>query len=291
MTSERPLVFHITTVRNIALSNPPHLKKSVRNCWSNPKRRLLCNGMPISWDHLKELYTKNRAQADDTGLALKFEHIHLTSYSKMRVDLAAQVLSNSVAKELLCLLAKRHRIYFAEIFDRFFDCLNSSSLSAGKRSRNPFRSPYRSGTDWKLKWLTDVFLPYLDEWENCVYEREGFDKSQRSMMLLSKETRQSLKVTVMSFVELVQYLSFTIPGVTVFLGNRICQDPLENFFGQQRQRGRANGNPSSSEFIHNTQALRIVSNTFPSMSSQIQILKLSHIAVSFLAVQLSNFLF
>lgn len=51
--------------------------------------------MPISWDHLKELYTKNRAQANDTGLALipkiKFEHIHLTSYSKMRVDLAAQV--------------------------------------------------------------------------------------------------------------------------------------------------------------------------------------------------------
>ena len=36
--------------------------------------------MPISWDHLKELYTKNRAQADDTGLALipklKFEHIY-----------------------------------------------------------------------------------------------------------------------------------------------------------------------------------------------------------------------
>ena len=39
---------------------------------------------------------------------------------------------------------------FAEMFDRFFDCLNSSSLSAGKRSRNPFRSPYRSGNDWKL---------------------------------------------------------------------------------------------------------------------------------------------
>ena len=54
-----------------------------------------CNGMDISWDHLLELYTKNRAQADDTGLAvipkLKYEHVHLTSYSKMRVDLAAQV--------------------------------------------------------------------------------------------------------------------------------------------------------------------------------------------------------
>ena len=42
-----------------------------------------------------ELYTNNRTQAEDTGLALvprlKYEHVHLTSYSKMRVDLAAQV--------------------------------------------------------------------------------------------------------------------------------------------------------------------------------------------------------
>eukprot|EP00731_Ephydatia_muelleri_P026512 Em0018g612a len=124
-----------------------------------------------------ELYTKNRAQADYTGLALipklKFEHIHLTSYSKMRVDLAAQVLSNSVAKGLLLFVGDKasQTARFAEMFDRFFDCLNSSSLSA--------------------------------------------DKSQRSMMLLSKETRQGLKLTVMSFVELVQYL-FTIPRVTVF---------------------------------------------------------------------------
>lgn len=50
--------------------------------------------MEISWDHLMELFKKNRAQVGDTGLALipklKYEHVHLTSYSKMRVDLAAQ---------------------------------------------------------------------------------------------------------------------------------------------------------------------------------------------------------
>ena len=64
----------------------------------------------------------------------------------------------------------------------------------------------------------------------------------------------------MSFVELVQYV-FTIPGVLVFRSNRVHQDPLENFFGQQRQRGRAYENPSVSEFIHNTQALRVISTT------------------------------
>ena len=31
------------------------------------------------------------------------------------------------------------------------NCMNCSSLSAGKRTRNPFKSPFRSATDWKLK--------------------------------------------------------------------------------------------------------------------------------------------
>lgn len=62
---------------------------------------------------------------------------------------------------------------------------------------------------------------------------------------------------VLSFIDLVEFI-FTIPGVTVFLSNRICQDPLENFFGMQRQRGRVNENPNVSEFMKNTQALRVV---------------------------------
>ena len=97
------------------LSDPPHLIKTVRNCWASYKRRLWvsslhlasshcvlfdalhiqCNGMDISWRHLTELYERNRSRAPDAGLALlpklKYEHLHLTSYSKMRVDLAAQV--------------------------------------------------------------------------------------------------------------------------------------------------------------------------------------------------------
>ena len=64
----------------------------------------------------------------------------------------------------------------------------------------------------------------------------------------------------MSFVELVEYL-FTVPGVTVFLSNRLCQDPLDNFLGQQRQRGRVNENPSVVEFLRNTQALRVIGTT------------------------------
>ena len=58
-------------------------------------------------------------------------------------------------------------------------------------------------------------------------------------------------------MKLVPYL-FTIPGVTAFLSQRICQDPLENIFGCQRQRGGTHDNPSVDEFIKNTQALCVV---------------------------------
>lgn len=66
-------------------------------------------------------------------------------------------------------------------------------------------------------------------------------------------------VTAKSFVDLVRYL-FSIPGVTSFLSNKICQDPLENFFGCQRQRGGTSTNPNVSEFTHNTQALRVINS-------------------------------
>ena len=46
-------------------------------------------------------------------------------------------------------------------------------------------------------------------------------------------------------------------GVKSFLSNKICQDPVEKFFGCQRQRGRTNDNPTVSEFVKNTQALRV----------------------------------
>ena len=63
-----------------------------------------------------------------------------------------------------------------------------------------------------------------------------------------------------SFVELVKFI-FTIPGVTTFLSERLSQDPLEKFFGCQRQRGGVNENPNVHDFCKNTQALRVIHST------------------------------
>ena len=54
------------------------------------------NGLFIEWNHIRDLYNKLSTMATHSkGLSLvpklKFEHVNLTSCSKMRVDLAAQV--------------------------------------------------------------------------------------------------------------------------------------------------------------------------------------------------------
>ena len=85
-------------------SDPPHLIKTVRNCWASNKRLLwvrkplivlLLNlllflkfeGKHIEWSHLIWLYHKSRPDCVSPGLTvlpkLKYEHINLTSFSKM----------------------------------------------------------------------------------------------------------------------------------------------------------------------------------------------------------------
>ena len=62
---------------------------------------------------------------------------------------------------------------------------------------------------------------------------------------------------------LVRYV-FSLPEVKenqlALLSQHICQDPLENFFGCQRQRGGTSDNPSAQEYYRNAQALRVVNS-------------------------------
>ena len=73
--------------------------------------------------------------------------------------------------------------------------------------------------------------------------------------------------TVKSFIELAQIL-LTIPGAPPFLSRRVTQDPLEKFFGLQRQRGRVNKNPSVQEFQKNSQALRVIQSCASSVKGK-----------------------
>ena len=63
-----------------------------------------CNGKDILWKHLEELYEEDTSEEARMRFIpkLKYEHIHLTSFSKMRVGLVAQVRIIYLLHKLLC---------------------------------------------------------------------------------------------------------------------------------------------------------------------------------------------
>lgn len=98
---------------------------------------------------------------------LKLEHINLTTYSRMRVDLAAQVCTHElcllflhVHRSLAVLLPmvlsttrflKLGKLRFIRIFDTVFDILNIRHVSEWKQKRKPDLKPFESSHDKRLE--------------------------------------------------------------------------------------------------------------------------------------------
>lgn len=56
---------------------------------------------------------------------------------------------------------------------------------------------------------------------------------------------------------MAQYLLSDNTENLFLLSERVTQDPLENYFGQQRARGGRNENPSLQQCLYNAAAIRI----------------------------------
>ena len=70
-------------------------------------------------------------------------------------------------------------------------------------------------------------------------------------------------LTAFSFIEFIPFL-FLMPEVKdnklAFFSNNLCQDPLENYFGCQRQHGGCHDNPTVNDLQNNTQSLRVANS-------------------------------
>ena len=135
-------------------SDAPHLVKTTRNCLKSSgsgscTRYMWNDGQYILWQHITEIFYQDM----DSGLKLlpklTYEHVNLNAYSVMRVNLAAQVLSASVAAVLKAFgppeTAATAKL--CEMVDSFFDCLNVRSRTEHVRKRKPYLAPYTSVND------------------------------------------------------------------------------------------------------------------------------------------------
>ena len=100
------------------------------------------------------------------------------------------------------------------------------------------------------------FLQYLRHWKDSTENRQGnFIQSARAKMFLSWQTYEGFSITVHSAIEVVRFL--LEEGMEFVLTERFCQDPVEEYFGKQRQLGRRSDNPDIYQFGYNSNTIRI----------------------------------
>ena len=176
----------------------------------------------------------------------------------MRVNLAAKVLSASVAAVLETYgppeAAGTAKV--ALMMDTFFDCLNVRSTSEHKFKRKPYLAPYKSLVDERFSWLEKELLPFFEEWRISTKNRAGnYTPNARSKMFISWHTYKGLQITSLAAIEATKFL--LTKGVEYVLTERFCQDPVEEYFGNQRKLGRRSDNPDMFTFGYNTNTLQI----------------------------------
>ena len=163
------------------------------------------------------------------------KHIELPPFSNMRVCLASQVLSHSVAAGMstLCHLGKMESnametAKFIERFDSLFDVFNSRTITDAKQYRGALHENSRHIEflhDTK-EWLKSVKCPGFAGTLPCLY---GWRLSISALLGLWEDMSQSV-------------------GLQYLLTNRFNQNCLENFFSIIRGKGGHPDNPCPVEF-------------------------------------------
>ena len=178
----------------------PHLIKTARNCLSNSgsgraTRYMWNSGFFILWSHISQIYDEQLQSGLKFVPKLTSDHIYLTPYSVMRVNLAAQVLSDTVGNVLRQFGPPEATgtANFCLMMDKFFYCLNVRNTIEHEFKRKPFLKPYDSVDDERFAWL-DKFLEYFRLWKESIEERPGnFTQNAKSKMFISWQTYEGYK--------------------------------------------------------------------------------------------------
>ncbi|CAB3980293.1 Transposable element P transposase [Paramuricea clavata] len=159
ITPEKPWFMH-NGVRIIYIFDPPHLIKAVRNNMMNYEFHF--EQKVARWNDVEALYAHDKTLSIRCCPKLTEDHIHPNGFKKMKVKLATQVLSHTVAAAMLMYVSigtlppsATGTSELLSKFDKVFDCLNSSSFKAGKILNRPITS-----TSSHLQFMKEM-IPFI----------------------------------------------------------------------------------------------------------------------------------
>lgn len=224
-----------------------HMLKLVRNTIGAKKQLKASNGL-IEWKYIELLNDVQQISGQTIAGKLSNRHINFES-EKMRVDLAAQTLSRSVAESLDELRRTRPDFHLSETTADFirtindlFDVCNSKHADAKGFKRPISRSNFQT------------YCYLFDKAERLIYSLEIMQKKhdrlvwQPILSSINKTGFLGFIVAIQSFKKIFALYIIEKREIDVLMCYRMSQDHLETFFSAIRSRGGNNNNPTAAQF-------------------------------------------
>lgn len=231
------------------LADVPHVLKNIRNCLLSqdiilPNDVVHEFGLPcptVSISHIRKVIDVQAKSTFKIAPSLSKKHVNPKQYEKMKVNIAAQLLSHSTASAIryavhdgLLPVNALTTAWFVEIVNAWFDAANA---------RHRLSALYaKSGQKIKSLLLMMDIAPQLSFASSTGQQLSSWKPIQTGILM----STQSLLDLFASLVGCGTY--------SYLLTSRLTQDALENLFSQVRGRGNSHPNP-----VHFRQCLRLIS--------------------------------
>ena len=235
-----------------------HLIKLIRNCLGELKVLFTSTGEAIKWQKIQSLHKLQALQGYHLGNRLRREHVEYHK-KKMRVYLAIQVISDSVADSLeYCennlddpeFKDSKPTAQFLRVFNKAFDRLDSKFPFA-KGSKAPLRKTNQD------KWMEDfdsvktyiLDLHHVNPTEPCTEPKiKRFKSDTRVIAGPRKRTFLGFLVNMESFKVIFRQYVEERTLMDYLLCHKSSQDFLEATFGAIRSSLGCNNNPTVPQF-------------------------------------------
>ena len=256
------------------LFDPCHLLKLTRNLLGDYKvlKHIDCTGRIhlIKWSYIQALDDLQQTQFLNIANKIKGNHIKYTKH-KMKVKLAAQVFSSSVADAIDFLredikhpsfAGSEATVTFIRNIDMLFDFLNT---------RNPFAKGYKRPLSKSNRhiWYPSLLRirEYLLQLRNCNGELLSMGKRKTCII--------GWGITITGIIAMTDSLLYrTVESLRYFLTFKTSQDRLEIFFSKIRRRGGWNNNPTTMQFTWSLRHILLKNFIAPSKNGNCTLLEL-----------------
>lgn len=252
VTEDKPF-FDVDQHRVWCLYDPPHLIKSVRNNFRK-YGAVFESKKSAQWKHIEDFYQQD-SQAPKFSLAPKLTNAHIftPAFKTMRVCLATQVLSRTVAAAINTYVSVGkltspavHTAEFIAKWNDIFDSVNGRTFKVCENLKKPAKTT----------------SPHLSFWVESI----EWIKGMRFNTSFHTHCLTGWKLTLQAMIGLMGELQ-SAEGFKFLLTSRLNQDCLENLFAVIRQKGGNRDNPDPNHFRFTFRQILCNSLITPSSSS------------------------